>query len=99
MGWISAFTSDEVVDKDIALRKERPIIPIDKAPNRLYHRTTHDAAISILEDAMIPGHGGSGKAHCFLSGAALEDQKVKSGVRANLPVDIVFDTKQMLEAG
>ncbi|CAE7472094.1 Als2 [Symbiodinium necroappetens] len=46
------------------------------AANCLYHRTIHDAAFSILEDAMFRGHG---KDHCYFSGGPFEDEKVESG--------------------
>ncbi|CAE7840682.1 unnamed protein product [Symbiodinium sp. KB8] len=99
VGWLSPYTIEELDSFDDALREERPIIPIDKAPPRLYHRTTHDAAFSILENAMLAGHGGSGKTHNYFSGEPLEAAKVKSGVRANLPIEIVFDTAEVLQAG
>ena len=99
VGWLSPYTAAELDAFDDALREERPIIPIDKAPTRLYHRTTHDAAFSILENAMLAGHGGSGKAHNYFSGEPLEAAKVKSGIRANLPIEIVFDTAEVLQAG
>ncbi|CAE7911719.1 unnamed protein product, partial [Symbiodinium sp. KB8] len=99
VGWLSPYTSEDLDRFDNALREERPIIPIDKAPPRLYHRTTHDAAFSILADSLQPGFGGSGKAHCYFSGEPLEEAKTKAGVRANLPVEIVFDTAEVLAAG
>ena len=99
VGWLSPYTSDDLDRFDDALREERPIIPIDKAPPRLYHRTTHDAAFSILADSLQPGFGGSGKAHCYFSGEPLEEAKTKAGVRANLPVEMVFDTAEVLAAG
>ncbi|CAE7208989.1 unnamed protein product [Symbiodinium microadriaticum] len=61
--------------------------------------TTRDAAFSILADAMEPGHSGSGKAHNYFSGEPLDEASVKSGVRANLPIEIVFDTQEILQAG
>ena len=99
VGWLSPYTSEGLDRFDNALREERPIIPIEKAPPRLYHRTTHDAAFSILADSLQPGFGGSGKAHCYFSGQPLEEAKTKAGVRANLPVEIVFDTAEVLAAG
>ena len=99
VGWLSPYTSEDLDRFDNALREERPIIPIEKAPPRLYHRTTHDAAFSILADSLQPGFGGSGKAHCYFSGQPLEEAKTKAGVRANLPVEIVFDTAEVLAAG
>ena len=99
VGWLSPYSTKELDAFDDALREERPIIPLDKAPTRLYHRTTHDAAFSILENAMLAGHGGSGKAHNYFSGEPLEAAKVKSGIRANLPIEIVFDTAEVLQAG
>ena len=48
---------------------------------------------------MLAGHGGSGKAHNYFSGEPLEAAKVKSGIRANLPIEIVFDTAEVLQAG
>ena len=99
VGWLSPYTTEDLDRFDNALREERPIIPIEKAPPRLYHRTTHDAAFSILADSLQPGFGGSGKAHCYFSGEPLEGAKTKVGVRANLPVEIVFDTAEVLAAG
>ena len=99
VGWLSPYTSEDLDRFDNALREERPIIPIEKAPPRLYHRTTHDAAFNILADSLQPGFGGSGKAHCYFSGEPLEEAKTKAGVRANLPVEIVFDTAEVLAAG
>ena len=99
VGWLSPYTSEDLDRFDNALREERPIIPIEKAPPRLYNRTTHDAAFSILADSLQPGFGGSGKAHCYFSGQPLEEAKTKAGVRANLPVEIVFDTAEVLAAG
>ena len=99
VGWLSPYTTEDLDRFDNALREERPIIPIEKAPSRLYHRTTHDAAFSILADSLQPGFGGSGKAHCYFSGEPLEGAKTKVGVRANLPVEIVFDTAEVLAAG
>ncbi|OLP98785.1 hypothetical protein AK812_SmicGene18734 [Symbiodinium microadriaticum] len=75
VGWLSPYTSDDLDRFDNALREERPIIPIEKAPPR------------------------SGKAHCYFSGEPLEEAKTKAGVRANLPVEIVFDTAEVLAAG
>ncbi|CAE7666482.1 unnamed protein product [Symbiodinium sp. KB8] len=54
------------------------------------------------ERPIIPidkSHGGSGKAHNYFSGEPLEAAKVKSGIRANLPIEIVFDTAEVLQAG
>ncbi|CAE7438162.1 unnamed protein product, partial [Symbiodinium sp. CCMP2456] len=99
VGWLSASTEAELIERDEAVREDRPIIPLDKAPCRLYHRTTRDAAFSILSDSLIPGYGRSGKAHAYFSGTPLEDAKVKSGVRASLPIEITFDTKEVLDAG
>ena len=54
-----------------------PIVPIEQAPPRLYHRTTQDAAFAILEDYMMPGFGDTGKAHCYFSPEPLEGRKVR----------------------
>ena len=48
---------------------------------------------------MTPRFGDSGKAHSYFAPEPLQDQKVKTGVRANLSIKMVFDTREILEAG
>ncbi|CAE7419073.1 GIP [Symbiodinium sp. CCMP2456] len=66
-------------------------------PTRLCHRTTHDAAFQILEDGLIPGFRGSGKYHCYFAKATLSELGNRAGVRANLNVELVFDTVEVLK--
>ena len=63
---ISHYPSKELVGK-YATFEGRPVIGIDKAPPRLYHRTLKDAAFNILQEGMIAGYGGSGKLHNYFA--------------------------------
>ena len=95
VSWLSPQSAEEI--GDTATFAGRPLIPIEKSPPRLYHRTTRDAALAIVEGSMKPGFGDSGKAHNYFAPAALEDLQVKSGVRADLPIEIVYETKLVLQ--
>ncbi|CAE7890840.1 GIP, partial [Symbiodinium necroappetens] len=87
------------IDRIPAAYKGRPFLCRGDAdfPNRLYHRTTHDAAFSILEDGLVPGFRRSGKYHCYFAKATLAELGNKAGVRANLHVELVFDTIEVLK--
>ena len=61
-------------------------------PARLYHRTTHDAAFSILETGFQPGYGNSGKIHSYFAKATLSELDNRAGSRANLPYELVIST-------
>ena len=63
--WLRHYKRQELTGK-YATFEGRPVVGIDKAPPRLYHRTLRDAAFSILENGMIAGDGGSGKLHNYL---------------------------------
>ena len=93
--WLSPQSAEEI--GDTATFAGRPLIPIEESPPRLYHRTTRDAALAIVEGSMKPGFGDSGKAHNYFAPAALEDLQVKSGVRADLPIESVYETKLVLQ--
>ena len=95
VSWLSPQSTEEI--GDTATFAGRPLLPIEKCPPRLYHRTTRDAALAIVEGSMKPGFGDSGKAHNYFALAALEDLQVKSGVRADLPIEIVYETKLVLQ--
>ena len=75
----------------------RPCIPVEEVPPCLYHRTVEDAAFSILDDHLVPGYGNSGKAHCYFSSLPLEEMSNQSGVRRDLPVEVVFETAAVLK--
>ncbi|CAE7407592.1 GIP, partial [Symbiodinium sp. CCMP2456] len=87
------------IDRVPAAYKGKPFLcrGDEDFPNRLYHRTTHDAAFQILEDGLIPGFRGSGKYHCYFAKATLSELGNKAGVRANLHVELVFDTVEVLK--
>ncbi|CAE7521998.1 unnamed protein product, partial [Symbiodinium sp. CCMP2456] len=87
------------IDRIPAAYKGRPFLcrGDEGFPNRLYHRTTHDAAFNILEDGLVPGFRHSGKFHCYFAKATLAELGNKAGVRANLHVELVFDTIQVLK--
>ena len=83
----------------LAPYKGSPCIPVEEIPPRLYHRTVEDAAFSILDDRLVPGYGygNSGKAHCYFSSLPLEEMSNQSGVRRDLPVEVVFETAAVLK--
>ncbi|CAE7349128.1 GIP [Symbiodinium sp. CCMP2456] len=87
------------IDRVPAAYKGKPFLCRDDEgfPARLYHRTTHDAAFQILEDGLIPGFRGSGKYHCYFAKATLSELGSRAGVRANLHVELVFDTLEVLK--
>ena len=88
--WISRYPSNELVGK-YATFEGRPVIGIDKAPPRLYHRTLKDAAFNILQEGMMAGYGNSGNLTITLPRRALRNWG-RAGVRADHPVEIVLDT-------
>ncbi|CAE7370689.1 GIP [Symbiodinium sp. CCMP2456] len=87
------------IDQVPAAYKGRPFLcrGDEEFPNRLYRRTAHDAAFQILEEGLIPGFRGSGKYHCYFAKATLSELGNKAGVRANLHVELVFDTVEVLK--
>ena len=89
--WISHYPSNKLAGK-YATFDGRPVVGIDKAPPRLYHRTLKDAAFSILQEGMIAGYGDSGKLHSYFAEETLEELGTRAGVRADHPVEIVMDT-------
>ena len=99
-------------DRDIAVRwftlvpreqgplapyKGRPCAAIEDVPPRLYHRTVEDAAFQILSGELPPGFGDSGKIHNYFSALPLEEMTNQSGVRKDLPIEIVFETAAVLQ--
>ena len=72
------------------------------APPRLYHRTSNTAAMEIMRHGLIPGGAGasqSGRKHSYLSPFQVGDAAYKSGVRANQPIEVAFDTELALRSG
>ena len=105
--------ADEVDDNDLATcwywdqsRSElgnaaafqgTPIQAKGEYPPRLYHRTTRDAAFAIVEGELTPGFGRSGKYHNYFAKATLDELGERGGVRANLALEMVFDTTEVLQ--
>ena len=105
--------ADQVDDNDIATRwywdqtrsemgnaaafQGTPILAKGEYPPRLYHRTTRDAALAIVEGELIPGYGRSGKYHNYFAKATLAELGERGGVRANLTFELVFDTTEVLQ--
>ena len=76
----------------------RPLIPIENVPPRLYHRTVKDAAFAILNGALEPGYGSSGNAFAYFAKLPLEEMGPStSGVRADCPTEIVFETNEVMK--
>ena len=70
-------------------------------PPRMYHRTSATAALEILRHGLIPGGVGvteSGRKHCYLSPCQLSETGYKSGVRADQPYEVAFDTELALRS-
>ena len=74
-----------------------PIQAKGEYPPRLYHRTTRDAALAIVEGELVPGFGRSGKYHNYFAKATLDELGERGGVRANLAFEMVFDTTEVLQ--
>ena len=74
-----------------------PIQAKGEYPPRLYHRTTRDAALAIVEGELVPGFGRSGKYHNYFAKATLDELGERGGVRANLVFEMVFDTTEVLQ--
>ena len=73
----------------------RPLIPVEKVPPRLYHRTVRDAAFAILNGALEPGYGSSGNAYAYFAKLPLEEMGPStSGVRADCPI---FETSEVMK--
>ncbi|CAE7263392.1 GIP, partial [Symbiodinium sp. CCMP2456] len=87
------------VDRVPAAYKGKPFLcrGDEGFPTRLYHRMTHDAAFQILEDGLTPGFRGSGKYHRYFAKATLSELGNRAGLRANLHVELVFDTVEVLK--
>ena len=82
---------------DAAAFQGTPIQAKGEYPPRLYHRTTRDAALAIVEGELVPGFGRSGKYHNYFAKATLDELGERGGVRANLAFEMVFDTTAVLQ--
>ena len=82
---------------DAAAFQGTPIQAKGEYPPRLYHRTTRDAALAIVEGELVPGFGRSGKYHNYFAKATLDELGERGGVRANLAFEMVFDTTEVLQ--
>ena len=60
--------------EDASLRG-MPFLAWEDCPRHLYHRTTKDAAISILNQAFKPGDRDSGKMHVYFADKPLEEME------------------------
>ena len=81
---------------------KRLIEGLADAPPRIYHRTSSTAAMEIIRHGLIPGGAGtslSGRKHSYLSPFQVGDKAYKSGVRANQPIEVAFDTELVLRSG
>ena len=75
---------------------------LSNAPPRLFHRTSNAAAMEIIRHGLTPGGSGvsqSGRRHSYLSPYQVGDAAYKSGVRANQPIEVAFDTELVLRLG
>ena len=79
-----------------------PNVPVtDEIYPRLYHRTTREAAMSIIQTGLYPGGAGqfaSGRKHVYLSPTQPEKEGYVSGVRARSPIEICLDGLACLNA-
>ena len=100
VSWLCLKNNEELEKMEDASLRGVPFLAWEDCPRHLYHRTTKDAAISILNQGFKPGHQDSGKMHvCFADMPLEEMQRGTSGVRADRPVEVVVSTKEVLEAG
>ncbi|CAE7897698.1 unnamed protein product, partial [Symbiodinium sp. KB8] len=91
--------ADEVDDNELATSWfwDQSRDELGEYPPRLYHRTTHDAALAVIEPELTPGFGRSGKYHNYFAKATLDELGERGGVRANLKFEMVFDTTEVLQ--
>ena len=100
VSWLSLRSGAELSEMESASFRGVPFLAWEECPRHLYHRTTRDAAISILNQGFKPGHRDSGKMHVYFADKPVEEMlRGTSGVRANHPVEIVVSTKEVLDSG
>ena len=95
LAWLTGEERD--VLGDTAAFQGRPYLAKGEYPPRLYHRTTHDAAFSIIDTGFQPGYGSSGKIHSYFAKATLSELENRAGSRANLPYELVISTDEALQ--
>ena len=99
VNWLSTYTALELQGRSASFAGV-PYFPWEACPPRLFHRTVRDAAMSITQNGLIAGYGGSGKIHNYFASCPLEEMtEGTAGVRANCLCEVVFSTKLALEAG
>ena len=87
VSWLCLKTNEELGEMEDASLRGVPSLAWEDCPRHLHHRTTKDAAISILNQGFKPGHRDSGKMHVYFADRPLEEmQHGTSGVRADHPV-------------
>ena len=100
VSWLCLKNNEELEEMEDASLRGVPFLAWEDCPRHLYHRTTKDAAISILNQDFKPGHRDSGKMHVYFADKPLEEMEHgTAGVRADHPVEVVVSTKEVLEAG
>ena len=100
VSWLCLKSNEELEEMEDASLRGVPFLAWEDCPRHLCHRTTKDAAISILNQGFKPGHRDSGKMHVYFADRPLEEMEHgTAGVRADHPVEVVVSTKEVLEAG
>ena len=83
----------------VATREGVPVLCLEDVPKILYHRTTRDSFQGILQGGLVAGSQGSGKIHNYFATCPVTSNDYRSGVRANAPIEIKWDTEKLLRSG
>ena len=83
----------------VATREGVPVLCLEDVPKILYHRTTRDSFQGILQGGLVAGSQGSGKIHNYFATCPVTSGDYRSGVRANAPIEIKWDTEKLLRSG
>ena len=75
------------------------VLPFNKVPKRLYHRTNERGMNGILQNGRIPEAAKSSRSHNYLSAVRLNDADHKSGMRSNQPIELAIGPIKAMEAG
>ena len=95
--WFSMIPEAEM-DVHSATWEGRPVLPLEKIPRRLYHRTYKDRAFAILDSCFIPGHH-TANAFVYFADREVGPGENAPGVRSDRPVEIVINTMEALSQG
>ena len=75
------------------------VLPLDRVPKKIYHRTSQKGLAGILQGGMIPGSAKSDRSHNYLSEKRIGESDYMSGMRSTLPIEVTIDPIKAMQAG